>query len=428
MIKIADGGRFFGEGLEGLKREGSMKTHSRKNVLSYFLSRLLVFSVVGLTSTVTVAYDDPKIQKNIKVDPPAAYKPFSPQATIAGHCPGDMEENFTIDQVRIHSYTGRSAGGGTNMGIYFTPIGRSLTLVSQIKIPPSEQGITNVVVRDFPPDVFLTVEDFKRMKINIQGSDNWFLGALLIEGLKRGCDPGQAGNWTTLYFNPFVRTWIDQSHPLYLSMDDAVAIFRVQVGDVDSAGTKDSVNVSTPFEGPNPTWDVIFNSGSLYYPQTEGFQRSRIYYHGRTYFAIPQPGMAWEEKRHLGSFSSLSSPSGFIIAIRNHMPSGLLYTDGTDGLYLKWFYGFLIKPIFKNSPKPPFWGYKASRIDFWVDESCGGYLGSGDPCEKRASEPIHMVTSSPVPLSHFGEAPVYTNAAGFLNWATSYDDPGDPGS
>jgi hypothetical protein len=336
-------------------------------------------------------------------------------------CPGKLDENFPLSDLRIYFYTGRKSNAGTNQPVFVSPIGGSGAAVNLTAISyeySKLKGVTDpgsVDKADFSyeSEQPYTSQDFLKMKISLgsllSGEHPWFLGGLVVEGLKKGCSPSKATDWTPLYVNPFVRTWIDTAHPLIVTQDDAVAVFKIAVGTKDDASSDGDFYGGTPFENRDP--QLMKKTPMLDYPDTDDFQAGRTYYYGRSYFAAPQSGTTDDNSRLIGKFSDLSS---------NIHPAFDLYLVGDDGTYLDHAQAFLVQPQYKNDSTHSFWGYGAYRDAFWIDADCGFLTACA------ASDLEFLFTDqSAREIQNLGETPADTSPLGYLNWAIQYDNPGD---
>jgi hypothetical protein len=258
------------------------------------------------------------------------------------------------------------------------------------------------------------LKEFSKFQVGLDrspaGNGPWFVGGIIVEVLKKGCAYQAPNQWTTVYFNPFVRTWVDVDHPLILSQDDAVAIFGLHMGTKKDAGSDSDLFGATPFEDAND--DLIQKTPMLDYEDTDDYEAGRTYYYGRTYFAETQ---GWtKEARLLRKYSEMSNiterPSwGFQIAVR-----------GKDGAYFDNVEAYLIKPLFQAEQASPFRGFKASRPNFWIDLCDGIWSCAGIKQEILINEKLYEID-----IQNFGESPSDHTALGFLHWAIQYDDPGD---
>jgi hypothetical protein len=259
------------------------------------------------------------------------------------------------------------------------------------------------------PEANFTSEEFKKIKISLGSlmtSDPWFLGALYVEGLKKGC-ADEDKNWTPLYFNPFLRTWISEESPLIVSEDDAVAVFATYIGDREDAGTSNDIAFATPFETKDAPLYNIDETPTV----RHNFERGQKYFTGRTYFAENQGWTVEEDSRLKGRFSDLL-PTDISKGFRVYI------VDGADGIYFEHFHGFLMRPIFKLGTDWNFQAYAAGKSAFWLDPEDGrvsAYFWGGIN--------IPILNAFPEMTNNLGEKIVDQTPMDFLNWAIQNDNP-----
>jgi len=337
--------------------------------------------------------------------------------TVETTCPAKLEEDFEVEAVRAIFYTARVEDAGTNGAVRLSTLG-SGSGYSEKLVTEEEARQSNILeqgnlfyTRSIPvaSNMNLRSMDFKAMKIELNNGDAWYLGGVVVQLLKKGCHATDESDWTTVYFNPFVRSWVASDKPLTLSYDDAVAVFHTRVWGDDDANTDDDIYGGTPFETRNGAQYKTENTPMLDYGDTDDFEKNHVGYYGRTYFAMPQA----DSRRMRGSFSSLTEQdvaAGFV-----------MHLEGTDGVHFQTFQAYLIKPIYKGGSHP-FAGYQSEKFYGWLDDHCPHDY----PLQACAgdSPEIPIKTFASRIFVNLGEEPSQKSVPGYMEWARQHDDPG----
>lgn len=172
-----------------------------------------------------------------------------------------------VQDIRVYFQTGKFDGSGTNAGIdiefcpspaaFGQPTCHKFTIDPDPNKDSFENGSYEYVMASNPEQMKpvgsfniagLTTDDIKYLRvINKGGGDHqpWLLNGIKVEAKVND-------NWQLLYANPAVHRWLNSNEPWqYASFGpaDTAVLAVIHTGDVNKAGTDDTIRVYLPKEG-----------------------------------------------------------------------------------------------------------------------------------------------------------------------------------